>query len=387
MSDRQRLAIVFLLHAVAQGGLYARLPDLQQALSINEAVLGLALLGQPAGAIAGFLLASTLIERFGTRPAMLLCIPGMALGTMLMALSGSAIMLFAAFAAFGVVFGIANIAVNVEADRLEAASGSRLMNTCHGVWSAGLLAASLLGTAMRGFAVPPLLHFGLVALIVCLGIVLVAAGLRPAPARPHTGALTRRARLSLPTLMTLLLLGYSIASALLEGALRNWSVIFMRDSFTAPDWVDTLTLPAFLVAQTAGRLLSDRAVTRWGPVRLARGLAAIALCGLVLVVVSPSLWVALCGFALIGLGVSAAFPLSASAAARQGDRPASQNVAALTMAQQVLMLGAPALLGLVASAVSIRATFAILIPPLLVAIYLARYLATEPPPPSPLADR
>ena len=166
----------------------------------------------------------------------------------------------------------------------------------------------------------------------------------------------------------------SVLFTAVSAGVRNWSVIFMRDSFVAPEWVDTLTLPAFMAAQSIGRLLADRAVTRWGPVRLARGLGLTALAGLLLVVFSPNLVVALVGFFLIGAGVCVAFPLSTSAAARLGDRPASQNVAALTMSQQILLLGTPAVLGWIATAASIRVTFAVMLPPLLLAIYLARYL-------------
>jgi MFS family permease len=100
-----------------------------------------------------------------------------------------------------------------------------------------------------------------------------------------------------------------------------------------------------------------------------------AVVGLLLVVFSPNLAVAIAGFALIGLGVSAAFPLTTSAAARLGDRPASENVAAVTMSQQVLLLGAPAVLGWIATTQGIRVTFAVLLPPLLLAFWLARYLA------------
>lgn len=368
------IVFVFFFHAVSQGGLFARLPDIQQALGLNEAALGLALLGQPAGAILSFLFAAPLVERIGTRTVALWTIPSLAAIMVAMALAPSLPLLFIAFVVYGSVFAISNIAINVEADRVEAASGRRVMNTCHGVWSSGLLLASLTGTFMRGLGVSPAVHFGLIVPIVLGGILLVALPMQPAPARVHA-AKPAKFRLALPTTMTLLLLGYAAASALAEGGLRNWSVIFMRDSFTAPAWVDTLTLPAFIAAQSAGRLLGDRAVTRWGPVRLARGLAAIALVGLVLVVLSPNLVVALAGFALLGLGVCISFPLSTSAAAGLGDRPASENVAALTMSQQILLLGAPALLGWIATTFSIRVTFAVMLPPLLLAIYLARYLA------------
>ena len=41
----------------------------------------------------------------------------------------------------------------------------------------------------------------------------------------------------------------------------------------------------------------------------------------------------------------------------------------------MLLLFAPALMGWIATVASIRVTFAVLLPPLLLAFYLARYLA------------
>lgn len=368
------IVIVFFLHALAQGGMFSRIPDMQLALGLNEAELGIALLGQPAGAIVSFLFASQVVERLGTRAVILTTIPLLALVLVGIALAPSLVALCLGFALFGAIFALSNISINVEADRVEAAAGRRLMNTCHGIWSVGLLTASLIGTAMRGANIAPAVHFALILVPVLVGMALFAWPMRAAPARPHSAAV-KGFRIALPTGMTSLLLGYAIAASLLEGGLRNWSVIFMRDSFVAPDWVDTLTLPAFMTAQSIGRLLADRAVHRWGPVALARGLTVTALVGLLLVVFSPNLIVALIGFTLIGFGVCVSFPLSTSAAARLGDRPASENVAALTMSQQLLLLGAPAVLGWIADVASIRITFAVLLPPLLLAFYLARYLA------------
>ena len=365
---------MFFLHALAQGGMFSRIPDMQLALGLDEAQLGIALLGQPAGAIVSFLFASHVVERLGTRGVMLTTIPLLALVLVGIALAPSLLVMWLGFVVFGAAFAFSNIALNVEADRVEAATGRRLMNTCHGIWSVGLLTASLIGTAMRGADVPPALHFAIVLVPVLVGVAVFGWPMRAAPARPHSSARTGF-RVALPTTMTLLLLGYAIGASLLEGGLRNWSVIFMRDSFTAPDWVDTLTLPAFMTAQSIGRLLGDRGVSRWGPVKLARALTLTTIVGLLLVVFSPNLIVALIGFTLIGFGVCVSFPLSTSAAARLGDRPASENVAALTMSQQMLLLFAPAIMGWIATVASIRVTFAVLLPPLLLAFYLARYLA------------
>lgn len=377
--SRARIAAVFFLHALPQGALFTRIADLQVALGLTKSELGLALLGQPAGAILTFLVASRVVERVGTRLSMLGSIGGMALMLFLMGLAPNLWSLFAALGLFGAIFALSNIAINVEADRIEAALGRRVMNTCHGTWSVGLLISSLIGAAIRGAELDPAWHFALIGVPTALGIVFITLPFTEAPARVHQGGAAAR-RIALPTAMTLLLLGYSVASSFAEGGLRNWSVIFMRDSFNAPDWLETLTLPVFMAAQAAGRLLSDRAVMRFGPVRFAQALVLMAIAGLCLIVFSPNLPLALLGFGLLGAGVCASFPLSTSAAARLTDRPSSENVAALTMSQQVLLLGAPALLGWVADGFGIRMAFAIMIPPLILAFYLARYLAPKPRP-------
>jgi MFS family permease len=209
--------------------------------------------------------------------------------------------------------------------------------------------------------------------LVVAATLIVILPMREAPARDHTRTGRQRA-LALPTIATVLLVGYAIGAAVLEGAVRNWSIIFMRDSFTAPEWVDGLALTFFVGATVVGRLLADGLTTRHGPVRLARALGAVSLVGLVAVIVSPSAPTALLGFAVIGIGVCVSFPLSASAAARLGDRPASENVAALTMTTQITLLGAPALLGWVAETFGMRAIYVVIIPVVLLAIYLAQYL-------------
>jgi MFS family permease len=373
---RRTIRLIFLFQALATGSMFARIPDIQAGLGIDEGVLGLSLIGQPVGAILTFLVSSRIIERFGPRAVLLLGIPLAALTIFLMAVAPNPPLLFLVFAFFGVLFALTNVAMNVEADRVEAATGQRLMNSCHGVWSIGQLATVTIGAIVRGLDIPPALHFGIIVPLILIGATLVILPMQPAPARAHTRTGPRRV-LSLPTLAILLLVGYAIGASMLEGAVRNWSVIFMRDSFSAPAWVDTLTLPAFIGATVIGRLLADRGVAKFGPVLFARSLGVVSLVGLATVVLAPTLIWALAGFFLIGVGVCVSFPLSTSAAAQLGDRPASENVAAMTMTTQVILLGSPALLGWLAANFGIRASFLVIVPLVLGAIYLAKYLAPQ----------
>lgn len=323
-------------------------------------------------------MASPIVERFGTRAILLAGLPAIVLGMALLALMPSGLGVFVLLVVYGAIYGIANVAMNIEADRVEAASGRRLMNGCHGVWSIGQLLATLLGTLASGAAISPLLHFSALVLPVTLAVLVALGPFAPAPPRAHAGTAGKGPRLAWPTARILLLVAFITGPAILEGALRNWSVIFLRDSFSAASWVNTLSLPVFLLAQSLGRLRADAWVTRFGPVAVARALTGLALLGLVLAVVAPSLPVALLGCLLIGVGVCVTYPLTTSAAAALGDRPASLNVAALTLATQVAVLGAPAALGLVAETFGIRAAFAVSAPLVVLALFLAPALAPRP---------
>lgn len=367
-----RIRAVFFIHALASGGLYPRIPQIQAMLGVDEATLGVLFLGFPIGAIGTFLFGSRLIEVFGTRRIIATCLPLLPIGTAILGAIPAPPLFFAYFVLYGVVYSLPNTAMNIEADRVEASDGARIMNSCHGLWSVGYLLAAMFGTLAESIALSPFGHLGLLALVLVPAALWVVAGLDPASPRPHAAQVTKR--LALPTAAILLLVLFTLGPSLLEGALRNWSVLYMRDSFEAPSWVDTLTLPVFLAAHAIGRLNADRVVSRFGVIPVARALATLALIGTIMVVLAPSLWVALAGFVLIGVGVCTAYPMTTSAAAQLGDRPATLNVASLTLATQAILLGAPAALGWVAGSWGITSVFTVLIPAIALSVWLARFL-------------
>ena len=144
----------------------------------------------------------------------------------------------------------------------------------------------------------------------------------------------------------------------------SWSVIYFRDSFRrARAGSRACRCRVYMLALSVGRLLDDDWVERWGP--CARRLGArrsSRSSGWCRWRWAGSLPLALIGFVLIGFGMSCAFPLSISAAARIGDRPASENVAAFSMIQRTLALGVPAFIGFVAAGWGIAAAFAAMLP-------------------------
>src|SRR5690606_472073 len=232
-----------------------------------------------------------------------------------------------------------------------------------------------LGVLMRGSGVSPALHLGLLAPVLIAALVIVAAPMAVTPARPHAATTTKR--LALPTLATLGLVAFGLGAGMTEGAARAWSIIYLRDSFDVAPWVQSLALPALVAAMACGRLVADRVQDRIETVLLARILAALAVLGLATVAVAPNAGIGLAGFVLLGLGICILYPLMLSAAGRIGDRPASQNVAAVTLVFQLVNLGAPALIGLVAQMFGVRFAFVMLIPLLVLTFISAGQLRTK----------
>jgi MFS family permease len=372
---RWRIVALFFIHALTIGAIHTRIPDVQLQIGLSAAQLGLVLMGQPLGALSMFLFSSRIIERFGPRVVILTLLPLAAISAALITVILNPVAMFALMALNGVSFSLTNIAINVEADRIEAASGGRIMNTCHGAWSIGFLLTSLLGAALRGFDVAPALHLWLLSPVVIGLMLLIVLPMPRTPPRPHAG--DNKRRLAWPTLATMGLVAFGLGAGLTEGAARGWSIIYLRDSFNVAAWIESLALPALLATMALGRLLADRFIDRFGPVRVARVLASVAIAGMVLLVASPNAGLALAGFGLVGIGICVLYPLMLSAAARLGDRPASQNVAATTLIFQLVNLGAPVLIGAMAQGFGIRMAFAMLLPLLVLTWAMAGKLAPK----------
>ncbi|MGV8854582.1 MAG: MFS transporter [Devosia sp.] len=366
---RWRIIALFFAHALAIGAIQTRIPDIQRLVGLSDAQLGLVLMGQPFGALGTFLFSSRIIERFGPRRVIVLLMPLMMISAALITVLLNPLAMFILLAVNGVGFSLTNIAINVEADRIEAATDLRIMNRCHGAWSVGFLLTSLLGAGLRGLGVAPAIHLWLLAPLVIVLVLVIVVPMPIVPPRAHSGSLKRP--LAWPSWATLGLIAFGLGAGLTEGASRTWSIIYLRDSFDVAVWIQSMALPALLVTMALGRLLADRWIDRFGPVPVARALAGVAIAGMALVVASPNALTALAGFGLVGIGICVLYPLMLSAAARLGDRPASENVAATTLVFQLVNLGAPVAIGAVAEGLGIRSAFAMLLPLLLLTWVMA----------------
>ncbi len=374
LSPPQRVYSAFFLYALALGGIFPRLGELQRALAIDERTLGLALTGTAAGTMVSLTLAGRWLERLGHRAVLRLGIPLLAVAFAAASWASGPLALFLLLLPAGLCIGAVEIVVNLEADRVEHQLGRRIMSRAHAFWSIGFFSAGLVGAGLAQAGLSVQVHLaGLVVLITLLSMALLSS-FQAASHRPdsHTGDSPHWAR---PTRGTAVLVAATLGALLLEGAGAEWSAIYMRDVFAASPFSAGAAVAVVAAAQAMGRLSADHVVQRHGPVRVARTLHVLLFAGTTLVLLAPQPGLALLGFALIGLGTSAIFPLAMSAAAQATDRPAAVNVAALAQTAFVAFLAGPPLLGWVATAWGIRWSFGITLPLVLLGWWAARSLA------------
>jgi fucose permease len=166
----------------------------------------------------------------------------------------------------------------------------------------------------------------------------------------------------------LLLAGLGVVAgcaALGEGAMADWTALFLRDVAGAGAGVAALGFAAFSITMTAGRLGGEAAIRRLGPVRVLRIGGALVATGVVLAVAGASPIAGLVGFALVGLGFSCTFPLALTTAGESSDGAGGKEIASVSVIAYLGFLIGPPFIGLLAEAIELRlAILAIVLPAL-----------------------
>ena len=365
--SRQHLTmLVFFLQPVPFGGWLPRIPDVQHALGLGPAALAVALLGLPCGTLLTLPFAGPMVERIGAHRGMLIGLPLNFLAVCLPALAPSQLTLFLALMLTGATLSFVELSLNVTAAEAEKATGNLIMSKSHGFWSLGIMAGSLIGAGMAGLGLSPVLSVSIAA-IVALPVAIFVVKQLPAGANTAHARDSHRPSFQLPSWALLAICLFVFGITMTEGAMADWSAVFMRSVLGADAATAGLGYSAFALVVALGRLVGDRLRERWGATILARVCGAFAIAGVAVLVVAPNAPLAYLGFGIIGLGVSVGFPLGVSAAAALPGS-ASQNVAVLSFVALTGFLVGPPLIGFIAEHVAMRVGLAVLIPALAVSL-------------------
>ncbi|MCQ4161322.1 MFS transporter [Roseomonas sp. GC11] len=340
--------LVFLVNGMVFAGWAPLVPLAKERLALDEAGLGLVLLALGAGAILAMPWAGPLIQRRGSRAVTLVAGCGFLAVLPLLALAPSAPLLGLALFLFGAAGGMMDVAMNAQAVAVEARGGRRILSSIHGLWSIGGLVGAGLSALLLGFGLAAPWVAGVLSALALAGLALAAPALLPrAGDRPAEGPEEVRG-FALPRGPVLALGLLCCAAALAEGAMVDWTGVFLAEARGMAVELAGLGFAAFAVAMAAARLAGDGLASRFGPVAMIRAGTLLAALGLGLAVALPSGEAALAGFALAGLGLGNAVPLLFSAAGRLPGVAPGAAIAAVATLGYAGQLAGPALIGFLA---------------------------------------
>jgi MFS family permease len=356
---KRAVALTFAANGMAFGSWASRTPAVKSALDLKASGLGLLLICISIGSLTALPLSGPVIQRVGTRRAVLVSAGAEMCGLLAAALglaTGQVLVTGAGLVLTGLGIGTWDVAMNVEGAEVERRLGRSLMSRFHAAWSLGSVTGAGIGagSAWAGIGVST----QLVATAVVIAAAAVVGVSRYLVFQPHRGAREgggSRAQLSdgwrnHRTLMIGLMV---LAFAFTEGVANDWIALASVDGLGTSQALGALTFGCFVAAMTISRLLGGSLLDRWGRVPVLRGSVLVAAAGLLLVISGPSLPFVMAGGLLWGVGAALGFPTGISAAADDVPR-AAIHVSVVTSIGYTAFLAGPPLVGFLADAFGVR---------------------------------
>lgn len=374
--ERITLSACFLAGGLGIGSWGANLPALGRRAGLDEGALGLVLLFFAAGAILAMTNAPRVIARIGAERLSViaaglfgLCIAGVGWITQM-----AVAMILASLA--GAAFGTLDVAMNSQAAGLERRARRPIMSSFHAMFSAGTLVAALAyaGLVHGGAGNGAILSLS-GGLIVAIAAAAFARSTPMPPEKAHDApAAAGRAR---PGAATLALGALAFVIFLAEGAIMDWSAVYMVRVMGTSESLGAAGYAIFAGTMLLGRLLGDRANRALGPSRLFRISVMTVAISMAVFLLSGSVDLAFAALACGGLAMANVIPIIFSAAGVLGSRDGGRSLSrVLSMGYAGILLG-PALIGFLAQAFSLTASLSLVLLGLAMVAFSGRALQQE----------
>ncbi len=337
------------------------IPFVKERFALDEHTLGLLLLCVGAGAFSFMPVCSVIAYRLGCRLACRLAALG--LGAMLCAVAviDNVYLMAAALFVMGCFSVTLDVVSNINAAQLEIDIDRPIMSGMHGLYSVGGFIGSLSFTFLLSHGLSLISSALIMVAVLVLSAVFPFRGLygsmKAAEENRESSEDRRRGKAALfhPTVLLIGVLCFIMFMT--EGSILDWSGVFLNENRHLDISMAGYGYSAFAITMTFFRLTGDRIVRTFGRrAVLVSGTVFVAL-GYGLTVSVPTVWAALLGFALIGVGASNVVPQLVSVAAAIKEVPVHVSVSVVNAVGFTGSLIGPALIGFIAHQITLPYTF------------------------------
>ena len=148
---------------------------------------------------------------------------------------------------------------------------------------------------------------------------------------------------------------------LAEGVMYNWSVLYVQQELHTPQTRAALAYVAFAAATAAMRFAGDFVRTRVSERQMVRGGAVLSAVAMAVVLVFARPWIAIAGFAVVGVGLATIVPLLYNAATRVPGVSRAAAIASVSSIGYVGFMIGPPIIGGIAHLTTLSVAMATLI--------------------------
>jgi MFS family permease len=352
------------------GVLYAswgtHVPTIKDKFALSDANLSLSMLAVALGGILIMSWAGRWIARVGSAGASVRSAVLMALAACGILLVPQYALLLFWLALYGATSAINDVAANSQAALIEATFRRPVIGSLHGSFSVGGMTGALVSSGWQAMAWPNAWHLAAVG-AACAALVLWTSRWLLPEQGAHTGHTADDdapqphapdAGLAPPLKRKLVVLGVLAFLALIvEGAMYDWTAVYMREVAQAGGAFVGAGYAAFSVGMAAGRFSGDPVRARFSEGALVLASCALCLAGLGMALLLPRVGTALAGFLVCGLGMANLIPVmfsSAGRAALAAGGSASNGLAVTTRLAYVGLLVGPVIVGFIAHRLDLR---------------------------------
>ncbi|AWD71288.1 MFS transporter [Acinetobacter schindleri] len=340
------------------------IPLVQQRLNLSHSDFGVLLLAAGVGSMIAMPLAGRMAHRYGCRSVIATVLAAFILILPALAFSPTKLLLAAALFCFGASAGALGVSVNLQAIKLESQQRKSMMSLFHGVCSLGGLAGVLGMTSMLAFG----LALPLSVLVISMSILLIMVFAVPfclkaeaaSEATESEDTTQKVAHKPRPTFAILCMGLICFIAFLSEGAAMDWSGIYLNTQFKVQASQAGLAYSCFAALMVAGRLSGHLIIRFFGEKNTILYSATLAGLGLLTVVFAPVWYVALIGYAILGLGSANIVPLMFSRAGRQTELPKHIALSYVSVFAYTGSLLGPALVGFGSEIIGLSQVFFII---------------------------
>jgi MFS family permease len=365
---KARLAAMSVLFV--NGVIYAswgtHVPTIKDKFDLSESMLSLSMLAVALGGILIMAWAGRWIARAGSARACLrsgLLMSAAAFGILLVPQYA---LLLIWLALYGASSAVNDVAANSQATVIEATCRRPVMGSLHGSFSVGGMVGALVSSGWQAMGWPDTWHLAAVCGACALLVLSTSRWLLPeSHAHAHTQEGERPHERAIPPALKrkLVVLGcLAFLALIVEGAMYDWTAVYMRDVALASGGFVSAGYAAFSIGMACGRFSGDPVRARFSEGALVLASCAMCLAGLGVALLLPRVWTALAGFLVCGLGMANIIPVmfaSAGRAALASGASASNGLAVTTRLAYVGLLTGPVIVGFIARAVNLRTALAI----------------------------